>query len=117
MIVVILNILYYHSNQIELLRLCGFKWAAVKTHIICGIMWAAAEAHLIFVGYVDVGRVTRSRPTCIVSRRSQQPELSSFCFYSCPRGMGMALSYPPRFQDVRRAAVVQGICVALAWQT
>jgi hypothetical protein len=29
-------------------------------------MWAAAEAHLIFVGYVDVGRVTRSRPTCIV---------------------------------------------------
>jgi hypothetical protein len=30
-------------------------------------MWAAAEAHLIFVGYVDVGRVTRSRPTCIVN--------------------------------------------------
>jgi hypothetical protein len=29
-------------------------------------MWVAAEAHLIFVGYVDVGRVTRSRPTCIV---------------------------------------------------
>jgi hypothetical protein len=30
-------------------------------------MWAAAEAHLIFVGYVDVGRVTCSRPTCIVN--------------------------------------------------